>query len=279
VKVRCWGSRGSVPVSGPEYLVHGGDTACLEIRTASDEVVIVDAGTGIRRLGAALHREGRRQVHLLVTHAHWDHILGFPFFKLLYVHGAHVDLYGCSFSRESIRDLLATTMNPPNFPVRFADVAAAVSTHDVGTDPFSIDSVSVQPVRLSHPNQGLGYAFTENGRRFVYLTDNELGFRHPGGLDYNDYREFVRGADLLIHDAELHAEEYRERRGWGHSTYAEAVQLALDAGVTRLGLFHHNQDRTDADITNIVADCRRMIEAAGRSLQCFAVTQETELEV
>jgi phosphoribosyl 1,2-cyclic phosphodiesterase len=279
MKINCWGCRGSIPVSGPEYDFHGGDTPCLEIRTADDRTIIVDCGTGVRRLGNALLGEGRQELSIVFTHAHWDHIIGFPFFKPIYHAETRITFYGCPFAQKSIKTILAMTMEPPFFPVKLDEVKAEFSFQDSCISDFSVGSVHVQPVLLSHPNQGLGYRFTEGGKTFVYLTDNELGYQHPGGLLYGDYLDFCRGADLLIHDAEYTDEEYRRTRTWGHSTYREALQLALDAKVGRFGLFHHNQERSDGELQGIVDECRRIIFDAKSPLECFALTQETMLEL
>lgn len=279
MKIRCWGARGSIPVSGKEYDLHGGDTCCLEIRTADGEIIIVDAGTGIRRLGKKLAQETARTLHIILTHAHWDHICGFPFFAPIYRKESAIRFYGCPFARRSIRNILSHTMEPPYFPVKLDEISAGLDFTETCGETYRIGSVAVTPILLSHPNQGIGYRFTEEGKSFVFLTDNELGFRHPGGLPWNDYAAFARGADLLIHDAEYTPEEYSRRRGWGHSHYREAVELAMEAKVGTLGLFHHNQDRTDAELVAIVEECRAVTAAAGSGMECVAVTQESCWEI
>jgi phosphoribosyl 1,2-cyclic phosphodiesterase len=279
MKIKCWGARGSVPVSGKEYEVYGGDTPCLEIRSRNDEILIIDCGTGVRRLGLELAAARRRRLHVIFTHAHWDHVIGFPFFMPLYIPGTRIEFFGCPFAHDSIRTMLATTMAPPYFPVNIDEVAAELTFHNSCMEPFTIDTVSVEPIALSHPNQGHGFRFTEQGKTFVYLTDNELGYRHPGGLTRDDYLAFSSGADLLIHDAEYDMDEYSRKQGWGHTSYTDALRLALDAGVRSLGLFHHNQERTDRQLDEMVADCRRIIAAEGKSLDCFALTQETVVEL
>jgi ribonuclease BN (tRNA processing enzyme) len=162
-------------------------------------------------------------------------------------------------------------MAPPYFPVRYADLAAKISYADACPDTFDIGSVSVTPIPLSHPNNGSGYKFTENGKSFVFLTDNELGFIHPGGETFQAYEEFCTDADLLIHDAEFTPAEYKENKEWGHSVYTEAVDLALASKVKQLGLFHLNQDRSDGEMDEIVEDCRQRIAKAGQSITCFGV--------
>ena len=139
------------------------------------------------------------------------------------------------------------------------------------TSAFEIGSVTITPIPISHPDRGSGYKFTEDGKSFVFLTDNELGFIHPGGLPYKDYMEFSVGVDLLIHDAEYIPEEYPSKIEWGHSVYTEALDLAIEAGVKQFGLFHLNQERTDQQVDEMVESCRRTITAGGHNLECFAV--------
>jgi len=277
--ITCWGARGSIPVSGQEYLRYGGDTTCLEIRDRNNNLIIVDAGSGIRALGNKLVQEGCQRLTLLFTHGHWDHIMGFPFFKPLYDEKTQVTIYGCPFSKHSLQDMLAPSMNPPNFPIRFEDLKAQVTFCGICSGTFTVGSISLATIQLSHPNQGIGYSFEEDGRRFVFLTDNELSYTHPGGCTLAAYRDFAAGADLLVHDAEYTAAEYVRTRTWGHSTYQDALNLAVQAGVRRFGLFHHNQDRTDTDLDQIVADCRRKAREQGSAIECFALAQGMDLHL
>ncbi|MDD5100933.1 MAG: MBL fold metallo-hydrolase [Syntrophales bacterium] len=275
--IRCWGARGSIPVSGREYLRYGGDTSCIEIRTADDRIVIIDAGSGIRRLGNRLLDEKRLNYTMFFTHSHWDHIMGFPFFRPIYRSGTRISLFGCPFAQNSVREMISRIMTPPNFPVSFDEIKAKIQYRDVCRETFRFGGLTVTSIPISHPDQGMGYRFEENGRSFVFLTDNELSYRHPGGMTYEDYRVFAEGADLLLHDAEYRPRDYRLTRTWGHSVYKDALRLGLDAGVGRLGLYHHNQERTDTAVDEIVADCRRII--ADRPLECFAVHQDLEIVV
>ena len=273
--IRCWGARGSIPVSGREYLRYGGDTCCIEIRTKDDHIVIIDAGSGIRRLGNRLLAENRHDYTMIFTHTHWDHIMGFPFFKPIYQTDTRIDLAGCPFTHSSFKEMIASVMIPPYFPVNFGDIEADIRYQESCQETIQIGGMTITPISISHPNQGRGYRFEEEGKSFVFLTDNELTYRHPGGLEYEDYRAFIKKADLLIHDAEYLPKDYLLTRTWGHSVYTDAVRLALDAGVARFGLFHHNQDRTDEAVDGMVDDCRRI--AAGRPLTCFAVQQDMEI--
>jgi phosphoribosyl 1,2-cyclic phosphodiesterase len=269
--IRCWGSRGSIPVSGKEYIKYGGDTTCLEIRTRSDDIIIVDAGTGIRRLGNHLIREGRYQYNFLLTHGHWDHLMGFPFFKPLFLEHPEIHMHRGAFHKKFMESTFSKVMAPPNFPVRYSDLKARIVYEEGNPEKFEIGSVTVVPIRISHPNTGKGYKFIEGDKTFVFLTDNELGYVHPGGLGASDYFKFCEGVDLLIHDAEYTPKEYNLLVEWGHSSYVDALELAFKAGARQLGLFHLNQERTDAEVDEMVAACHTIIRERGKDLNCFAV--------
>jgi phosphoribosyl 1,2-cyclic phosphodiesterase len=286
--IKFWGSRGSLSVSGPQFIRYGGDTACVEIRTKNDEVIIIDTGTGIRGLGNKLIAEKKKRIHVIFTHAHWDHIIGFPFFKPLYVHDTRIVIAGCTDSQDAIKNILSNVMEPPFFPVKLSEVNC--SLHFAGTcqESITIDSIKIYPINLNHPNNAIGYKFVEDGKTFVYLTDNEIGFktpggkelafRHPSGKDYPDYVAFSRDADLLVHDAEFTHDEYHKSRiSWGHSCSRDALELAMDAGVKRLGLFHLNQDRSDGEVDMMVNDCVDILKSKNIIMDCRAMAQGDEI--
>jgi len=277
MKIKFWGARGSIPVSGKEYIKYGGSTTCVEITAKNGENVIIDAGSGIRKLGIELIKRGVKKINLIFTHSHWDHILGFPFFKPIYFKTVEINAFGCPFTQASVKNIISSTMAPPRFPIKFEDVRAKINYFGACEKNFSIGDIDITPVALSHPNMGIGYRFTEDNRSFVFLTDNELGFRHPGGLIPDDYAKFAAGADLLVHDAEYRDEEYGAIKEWGHSTYQQAFKLAAAAGVKSLGLFHHNQERTDDEIDKTVAACRTLAGQNGAKLDCFAVYENQEI--
>lgn len=274
--VRCHGSRGSIPVSGREYIQYGGDTTCIEVRSSGDDIIIVDGGTGIRRLGNTLLAESRFEYTMLFTHTHIDHIFGFPFFKPIYDERTVIHLKGCPSAQGNVRKLLSRSMQAPFFPVPFDNLSARLEFDPECPISFTVGTVEIDFIPLSHPNLGVGYRFTENGKTFVFLTDNELGHRHRGGKSFEDYADFARGADLLFHDAEYTPEQYLSARSWGHSTYTEALELAMAAGVKNFGLFHHNQDRTDRELNRLVEKCRKTVENRGIRMSCFAVRDTFE---
>ena len=272
--IKCWGSRGSIPVSGKSYLKYGGDTTCIEIRANSDDIIIVDAGTGIRRLGNLLNKEKKRQFHFIFTHAHWDHVMGFPYFKPLYSKHSEFRMHRCPFHSKFVETILSKVMAPPNFPVKYTDIRAQMHYEVSCPTEFEIGSVKIVPIPLSHPNSGSGYKFIEDGKSFVFLTDNELGYIHTGGRPYQDYMEFSSGADLLVHDCEYTPSEYKTFVEWGPSAYTEVLKLAFEADVKTLGLFHLNQDRTDKDMDAMVKACRKTISDKGSDLECFGVASD-----
>ena len=277
--ITCWGSRGSIPVSGAEYLIYGGDTTCIELRTRNDEVIIIDAGSGIRRLGHRLLEQNGECYHLLFTHTHLDHVLGLPFFKPMYRSGITLNIYGCPFEYESIEMMLSKILSPPTSPVDFGFVEADIVYKEISDDVFTIDTVEISPVYTSHPNRGLGYKIIEDGRSFVFITDHELSYTHPGGLDYGEYVAFAAGADVLFHDAEFTAEEYGHTKTWGHSVFNDALQFAIDAEVKQFGLFHHNQERSDAEIDAMVNECRQICGDKNVNVEVFAVHAGLKIEL
>jgi phosphoribosyl 1,2-cyclic phosphodiesterase len=277
--IRCWGSRGSIPVSGREYLRYGGDTTCLELRSRRGALIVVDAGTGIRPLGLKLTAGRVRSLELLFTHAHWDHIIGFPFFAPLYRRGCTITIRGSAPGKRGFRGIIEGFMASPYFPVSLDDkvVRARLVFGKLDERPFSIGGIRVRTAPLSHPrNGGWGFRFEEGGRACVFLTDNELDYVHDGGLTFEQYADFCRGADLLIHDAEYDRRDYRANRSWGHSLFTDAVELGLAAGVKRLGLFHLNSRRTDDKVDAMVEQARTMAARRGSAMDCFAVGSSFE---
>ena len=221
--------------------------------------------------------EQRYEYNIIFTHSHMDHILGFPFFKPIYNEKAVINLMGCPTTQGDISKLLSRAMSAPFFPVQFDKLKAKINYTADCPICFRIDSIEIFPINLSHPNVGIGYKFIEDEKTFVFLTDNELGYRHKNGMSFDEYADFTKDADLLIHDSEYTPEQYKSVKTWGHSHYVDALNLAFTARVKRLGLFHHNQDRSDADQDLIVKKCRDIIKSKNRNMECFALTQTTEL--
>ncbi len=269
--IRCWGSRGSLPVSGPEFIRYGGDTTCIEVKSCQGDTLIIDAGTGIRNLGNALVTQDK-PLNLLFTHAHLDHIMGFPFFTPIYRENTQLNIFGNPRKTGPFETVLKEIMRDPYFPVDFDTLPSKISFQDITGEPFSIGTLKIQPILLNHPNGGgFGFRIEENSTSFVFLTDNELEDEQPESRPTDYFRQFCEGADLLFHDAEFTEQEYARFTAWGHSKYTDAVKLAVDSDVKRFGLFHINNRRSDDDMDELVRSAQDMIRTSGKNLECFGV--------
>ena len=281
MKVTVWGCRGSLPTPGRESVRYGGNTTCVEVRLQDGTLIVIDAGSGIRLLGdRVLKEKGPKELYLLLTHSHWDHLLGFPFFKPAYIPDFKIKVRGGHNATKCLREYLAHQMEPPYFPVDFDLLNAQFDFSNGSPDKKKIGSAEVFPIPLNHPNGGFGYKIVEEGRSFVFLTDNELFFEHKGGLKRSQYVEWSAGAQLLFHDAQYTKKEYESlTTGWGHTTFIQAAQLAIDAGVERFGLFHHDPSHDDDTLDGFVEACRQHISKNGSEVKCFGVQEGMEIEI
>lgn len=271
LRATCWGTRGSIPSPGPATARFGGNTACLEVRTRDDRCFVFDAGTGIRVLGRRLVGEsGPTEADLFMSHFHWDHVQGIPFFAPLYDTESTIRIHGARQGEIDIGDILKNQMTPVYFPVPFDALAAEIEYVHLDGKPWIADGVEVHAFRVRHPADTYGYRITRQGASVGYIPDNELvGSQYPvGGPDwYEGLLRFLRGVDLLFHDAMFTDEEYKAREGWGHSTFKQAVQLAEDAGVRRLSFFHHAPEREDAHLQRILDELRDDAARRGSPLE------------
>lgn len=252
--IKCWGARGSSPVSGKEFIKYGGNTTCIEVMAGTpQQTILIDFGTGALPMGRELVRQGKKNLDVLLTHTHWDHIMGFPLFPLLFVPGSSIKFhFNPAFQGNPEKLVVQDMMKSPHFPINPERLPAEFSYQKVGRD-FSIGQVMIRSIPLSHPNLGLGYRLEHGDTAFVFLTDNELGHAHRGGRSFDEYVRLCKGADLLIHDAEyFDQQEYQQTKGFGHSTVEHVLELAAKAGVKSLGLFHHNRERTDDEIDQLI---------------------------
>jgi ribonuclease BN (tRNA processing enzyme) len=255
MKIKLWGCRGFITTPGPTTLRYGGHTTCLEIRSRSGQVFVVDAGSGSRLLGKALRQEPAvTHIRFFFTHSHWDHLAGFPFFEPAYFSRYAITFCGGPHAQESIKRYLSRQMEAPYFPVDFSLLKAKFNfechRHSDGDRFCCLDGIECAAAPLNHPNGGYGFKFVEDGKSLVFLTDNELGFAHDGGLPGAQYVEFCRVANMLLHDAQYTDQEYQRTRGWGHSTYADAVEF-----------------------------CRKRIARIGQPVECFAAAEGMVFEL
>ncbi len=257
MKIRFWGVRGSTPTPGLENLRYGGNTPCVEIRTAAGEIYILDCGTGFRLLGQHLAREfGHRRIEaqVFLSHYHWDHIQGIPFFEPLYNPENTFHFHSFKSDAGSVEDVVEGQMSDPYFPVKMDMMQSRRDFHDTGDAPLEFDGIRVRSLPLNHPQGCLGFRIECEGFVVVYATDNE-----PGSPEHDrNVRTLSEGADILIYDAQYTPLEYsNNKRGWGHSTWREGVNMAQQCGVRQLVLFHHDPDHDDVFVDSIIGEARK----------------------
>ena len=290
LRLRFWGTRGSVPTPGPSTVRYGGNTPCLEVRTATGSLLILDAGTGIRELGRALVAQSHGApiaAEIFLTHTHWDHIQGLPFFAPIYQAGTRLTIWGSPALEKGVDQVVRDQMSRVVFPLTFDEVGAAVSFRELPSPETTRvgDGYEMRTFGVQHPGGAVGYRISETGQTdaaLVYISDNELG--DGGQYDTEPgWREalvdFVRGARVLVHDSTYTADEYSRHRGWGHSTYGDAVRLALEGQVEQLVLFHHKPERSDDDVDRCLAECQAWVGAAGGSTSVIAAAEGLALQL
>ena len=276
-RLKFWGVRGSMAAPGPETVYYGGNTSCIEVRAGSD-IVILDAGTGIRKLGLALSEEFKgRPIHLdiLLTHTHWDHIQGFPFFPPAYDLNNTIAIYGFEGARQGLQSTLSSQMENPYFPISMQQMPGTITINELKELSFKVGSVGVKAHFLNHPGVCTGYRLFTPGGSISYMPDIELfqqlRTRLKAGPDSSPRQEittvpeedrhaleFIRDSDVLIIDSQYDAQEYEQHIGWGHSCFEDGVTLAIQGGVRRLFLFHHDPDHADDQVSRMVARAREI---------------------
>jgi phosphoribosyl 1,2-cyclic phosphodiesterase len=300
LKVKFWGTRGSIATPGLETVKYGGNTSCVEV---SDDktLVIFDAGTGIRPLGLYLLKRFESKPidgHIFVTHFHLDHIQGFPFFVPVYSSKNSFSIYGCEGAGKKLENIFVGQMSPEYFPITLKEMPAQLKFVQLATRPVKVNEWIVYPTYVNHPGLALGYRLEAGARKVAYVTDNEpfrYLLRHQGGQEplYDDLdrgevvleredkalMEFVSGADLLIHDAQYTIEEYKTKLSWGHSFYEFAVELAIQGKVKRLVFFHHDPVRTDGELDKMLELARERVQARGSSLIVDAAFEGLEIHL
>ena len=266
MEVTFFGVRGSCPCAGDRYRRYGGNTSCVLVTTDDGDLLILDLGTGLRTLGEHLEpsllAEGRPlRATALLTHLHFDHILGLPYFAPLHDPGAVLTVYGPRQDDCPLRDKLPDAVSPPFFPVELTEFRGEVNFLDTWNEDFGVGSAKVRARSVPHPGNTLGFRIEADGKVLAYLPD------HQAPLDRRTVSEGVlelcEGADLLIHDGQYTDEEFAERSSWGHSTVPYAVHVAVEAGARQLALFHHDPSHTDKEVDRLLARGRRLSEARG----------------
>lgn len=288
--VKFWGTRGSIPTPGHKTRRYGGNTSCVEIRF-DDRIFICDGGTGLRELGVDLGaRSDRVEAHLFFSHTHWDHIQGFPFFTPAYSSNSELHVYDVKQNDDRVQRLLLGQMQSEYFPVSFSDLGSTIRFSHLSGPEKSIDGVMVGHLEQVHPGRSFAYSFSKDGRRIVYATDSELDLRIENRDEAlrmrkaprrmpKDIVEFATGADLLIADGQYTDDEYPKKVGWGHARATTVVDLAVQAGVKQVAIYHHDPMHSDDFVDGVIAECRDRASSQGANVVVFGAREGVELKI
>ncbi|MGB2867915.1 MAG: MBL fold metallo-hydrolase [Bacteroidota bacterium] len=291
IRVKFWGTRGSIASPGKKTAYYGGNTSCVELRSGK-HILVFDAGTGIRELGLYLEKKHASKplvVHLFISHTHWDHIQGFPFFLPAYSSQNSITVYGPPGRDKPLTEILEAQMDSDYFPVELGDMKAKIRVKEI-SDTVTIGNIKVQPFFLNHPAMTLGYRVTVGNRVVIYATDNEP-YRHTlhatrrkssEVTDYPEYLDskfvnFLTDADLLIGEAQYTAAEYKLKVGWGHTSIQDLVEFAWRANVKQLAIFHHDPTHDDKMVDGMIKQARNLIRHHGSRLKCFGARDGAEI--
>src|SRR6266545_888502 len=293
-RIKFWGTRGSIPVPGPGTLRYGGNTTCVEVR-ADGEIIVLDAGSGIRSLGRTLEKEfgmGPIKLSLLITHAHWDHIQGLPFFAPAYEKKNEIRVRGYDGIDMSFGKIMAEPMKAPFFPIAMRELSARIDIKKLTEMEFSFGKVQIRARFVNHPGVCAGYRLFTSAGSIAFLPDHEpYQFLHSArdrDMSPEEKKkiaeqeriglvDFLRGSNILILDAQYTDAEYESHAGWGHGSVSSAVLLALDAKVRRLLLFHHDPSHDDTMLDAMLDDARRLIRERGQDLEVDGAREGEEV--
>ena len=277
MQVTFYGVRGSCPSPGANFIKYGGNTACVHVELDDGTDIILDAGTGIKDLGPKLIKK-TGDIHLLLSHNHWDHIQGFPFFAPIYQPNRNIFITpGQTTLPEN--DAILKQMSGSNFPVDYTTLKSNIQiiAKPAGLDSWQIGNARICRLPMNHPGSGSSFSIEENGKKLAYITDNELYPPYKKSTDFLEWVEFARDADLVIHDAQYMLADMPHKAGWGHSVAEEAVKLAMGSRARRMALYSHDPVRTDAEIEAIEQHCKEVIEIVDVDLDLFAAAEGLSL--
>ncbi len=292
--IKFWGVRGSIPTPGPQTSRYGGNTPCLELNYDDENFFILDAGSGIRALGQHLMTLGKPiKSHVFISHMHWDHIQGIPFFVPAYIPGNEFVFHGAQEADLKLEDILSDQMNPVNFPVQIDEMASKFRFEEMYEGEYTIEGIKIETLYLNHPGYALGYKFYINDKAVIYISDNEPYAVYPNASqDSDDPNEikivednnqrlinFAKDAYIFIHDAQYTPEEYKTKYQWGHSPYDYTVKVALAATVNTLVIFHHDPVHDDDFIDNMIDSAKKISWQAGSNMKIIGAKEGLELSL
>ncbi|MCY7295461.1 MBL fold metallo-hydrolase [Alteromonas sp. a30] len=278
MKLTFHGVRGSIPSPGPEYVRYGGNTACIHIELKNGTHIILDAGTGIKSVGQKLAGE-QSDIHLLLSHNHWDHIQGFPFFIPIYQANRNIFITPGKTTIED-NDAILRQMSGTYFPVNYQSLASNIHITPVpaNTDTWELQGATITRRSMNHPGSGSSYLIEADGAKVAYITDNELYPPYQKETDFLQWVNFAENADLIVHDAQYMLSDMPAKSGWGHSVAEEAVKLAMASRAKRLALYSHDHIRTDDELEQVEQHCQEIIEIAQMDVKMFAAAEGLSID-
>jgi phosphoribosyl 1,2-cyclic phosphodiesterase len=300
--LKFWGVRGSIPTPGKTTIRYGGNTPCIELQFKNGPHFILDAGTGIRELGKKMMKNNSGQhSYIFISHFHWDHIQGLPFFRPAFDEKNTLVILGTDDVTNKLPEIISFQMDPKFFPISIEDMKAHIEFRSIQEEQFAIDGVDIETIFLNHPGYALGFGFSYNNKKIVYISDNEP-FHVNGYHTDDDIKElknsqlhevfdrfienkeeklikFCSGADVLIHDSQFLPTEYEEKKMWGHSPFNYSVELAMKSDSRLLVLFHHDPDHDDETIDEILKLSEKIIHTSSKNIKCLAAKEGLSINI
>jgi len=276
MRIKILGTRGSIPTPGKDTVKYGGNTTCIDITINSGEKIIIDAGSGIRLLSKEILSEKINHINLFLTHSHWDHIQGFPFFIPIYIPNFSIKIFAASPTYERLLDILKGQMKSIYYPVPFKKIGANIEFEKIRKSGILIDGVKISSILTNHPLETHAFKFEENGKTFAFMSDNELDHQDIATIPYEEHLNFIKDSDILIHDAQYEKREMNRHKSWGHSSWEQTVAFAKEGKVKTLYLTHYDPIRSDKQVDKIVKKANKL---AGRGLKVKGAREGKEFNL
>jgi phosphoribosyl 1,2-cyclic phosphodiesterase len=273
MKIKFLGTRGSIPTPGKDTVKYGGNTTCIDITLNSGKKIIIDAGSGMRVLSKKIISEEINHIDLFLTHSHWDHIQGFPFFVPIYIPSFSIKIFAASPTYERLLDILKGQMKSIYYPVPFKEIGADIKFEKIRKKGIVINGIKISSILTNHPLETHAFKLEENGKTLVFMSDNELDHQDIATVPYKDHLNFIKDSDVLIHDAQYEKKQMEKYKSWGHSSWEKTVEFAKEGNVKNLYITHYDPARKDKEIDKIVKKANKL---AGKGLKVTGAQEGKE---
>ncbi len=276
MKIKLLGTRGSIPTPGKDTVIYGGNTTCIDLTLNNGKKIIIDAGSGIRVLSSEILSKKINHINLFLTHSHWDHIQGFPFFIPIYIPSFSIKIFAASPTYGRLLDIFKGQMQSLYYPVPFKQIGANIELEKIRKKGIKIDGVKISSILTNHPLETHAFKFEEDGKTFVFMSDNELDHQDIAMIPYEEHLDFIKDADILIHDSQYEKSEMERHKSWGHSSWQQTVAFAKEGRVKTLYLTHYDPTRTDKQVDRIIKKANKL---AGKGLKVKGAREGKEIEL